>query len=207
MAFTLPKLKFAYDALEPYLSKELVTVHYDKHTKKYFDTTNETIKGTIFEKCETLDELITHKHLKKGSMLYNNAMQAWNHQFYWNCLTPKSESGKPSEKLREEISKAGGSYNKFIEHFNDGAAKHFGSGWNWIVWRGEAINSFATHDADNPLLADDSGFPLLTIDVWEHAYYLDYKNDRAKYLDDIWNIINWEFVDEQYRRATRKDDK
>ena len=202
--FEVPELKYSYDALEPYLSEDIVHYHYDKHTKGYFKKLNELIKGTKFEDIKTLDKLITNKSLLKAdTAIFNNAAQAWNHSFYWNCLAPKDEGGEPSKELKDAMSAAGGSYKKFIEAFNDGAAKHFGSGWGWMVFFKDKVNSFALHDAGNPY-TEDRGIPLLTVDIWEHAYYLEYKNDRAKYLDKIWNIINWNFVNEQYNRATKE---
>lgn len=204
MAFTVPKLKYNYDALEPYLSQDVVHYHYGKHTKKYFDTTNELIKGTMFEKNETLDDMVSKKSLVRArTALYNNATQAWNHAFYWDCLAPRGEGGKANDELDHLIKTTFGDFNKFVENFNDVAAKHFGSGWCWLVYNDEKLNVVDTHDADNPLTLD-TGVPLLAIDVWEHAYYLDYENDRAQYLDKIWNVVNWEFVNERFDRA-RKD--
>lgn len=191
MVFKVPKLNYPQDALEPYLSADIVHYHYDKHTKGYFKKTNELIKGTMFEKVSSLDDMVNRKSLVRAkTALYNSATQAWNHSFYWNCLAPAGEGGKPHED-----------FDKLIDPFIETATKHFGSGWCWFVYDDNKIKVVDTHDANNPH-TENLGVPLLTIDVWEHAYYLDYKNDRANYLDKVWDIINWEFVNEQYERAT-----
>lgn len=207
MPFTVPKLKYTHDALEPYLSEDVIHYHYGKHTKKYFDQLNDLIKGTYFDKYETLDELVSKKSMMSAShALYNNAMQAWNHSFYWDCLAPKSEAGKPNDELKALIEKEYKSCDGLVEKFNEKAAKHFGSGWCWLTVNGDGLSIIDTHDAEN-LFMLNRGTPILTIDVWEHAYYLDYANDRAKYLDKVWNIVNWEFVNEQYGRTRTTDDK
>lgn len=195
MAFELPKLNFEKDALEPYMSKDTVHYHYDKHTKKYFDTTNELIKGTIYENEKSLTDLLPK--LKKGTKLYNQATQAWNHQFWWEALT-SPEQQKNSYKGANSagadlIDRLIGEYNDSFENwqkaFAEIAVKQFGSGWAWLVEHGRKFEIVTTSNADRP-----DGNLLLAVDVWEHAYYLDYQNNRDRYLKDIWNLIDWEIV-------------
>ena len=205
MSFIVPKLKYTHDALEPYLSEDIVHYHYGKHTKIYFDKLNELTKGTNFEK-RTLDDLIKLASIKQNKALFNAVAQCWNHSFYWDCLTSKDKSGKPSDELMTLIEKEYKSCDGMVEKFNDIATKHFGSGWCWLVKSGDGLKIVDTHDATNPI-TEDKGTPLLTIDIWEHSYYLDYMNDRAKYLDKVWNIVNWEFVNEQYGRTRKTDNK
>lgn len=203
MSFTVPKLKFTHDALEPYLSEDIVHYHYAKRTRKYFDTVNELIKGTNFDKIETLDELLDYKRIGENKKLFNNVAQAWNHAFYWNCLSPKDEVGKPSDKLETLIENQFSSFDKMVEQFNDKATKHFGSGWCWVIIKENKLKIVDTHDADNPITRH-IGAPLLTVDLWEHSHELQYPADRAKYLDNIWPIINWNFINEKYDIAIKK---
>lgn len=191
MTFTVPKLKYNYDALEPYLSQDSVHFHYGKHTKKYFDTTNELIKGTIYEKEKSLDDLLPK--LKKGTKLYNQAMQAWNHQFFWNCLAPETE--KPGEFIAKQFK----TVDAFIEEFTEKSTNHFSNGWCWLTIKDKELKIVTTSNADQP--ADK---PLLVIDFWEHAYLynLQYAANRPKYIKNIWSIVNWNFVNENYKNAT-----
>lgn len=201
MAFEIQKLKYAQNGLEPYISKDTLHYHYGKHTKAYFHKTNELVKGTTYAKCDTLEDLLRRKTLKKDSALFHDAAQAWNHTFYWNCLTPKQEQGKPSPELLEAIEKRFESFDSFQEQFNEAAKKQFGSGWAWLYLHTNKLVIETTSNADTPIV-DESKTPLLVVDIWEHAYYLDQQNDRGRYLDKIWNVINWNFVNGQYARAT-----
>jgi Fe-Mn family superoxide dismutase len=188
----LPELPYARDALAPYLSKETLDYHYGKHHAAYVANLNKLIPGTEFEAL-SLEDIV--KKAKPGP-IFNNAAQAWNHGFYWNCLSP--QGGEPTGALAEAIQKAFGSTAKFKADFIDAAVKLFGSGWAWLVRGpdgGLAIES--TSNAGNPMTTGKK--PLLTCDVWEHAYYIDYRNVRAKYLEAYWKIVNWPFVASQLK--------
>ncbi len=187
MAHQLPELPYAKDALAPTISAETLEYHYGKHHQTYITNLNNLISGTEFENA-SLEEII----LKSDGGLFNNAAQVWNHTFYWHCLSPNG-GGEPSGALADAINKTFGSFAEFKKQFATSAATNFGSGWTWLVKNGD--NSLAivnTSNAGCPLT--DGLTPLLTIDVWEHAYYIDYRNTRPKYLESIWGIINWEFV-------------
>ncbi|TFG96309.1 superoxide dismutase [Candidatus Thorarchaeota archaeon] len=199
MAFTVPKLKYNYDALEPYLSQDVVHYHYGKRTKKYFDTTNELIKGTMFEGSKTLDGLIAHKQLKKNTKLYHNAMQAYNHSLYWENLASHKISGSPSKELLTAIEQQWKSVDEMIEQFNNIANNHFSNGWCWLVLEQNKLAIVDTHDANQP-----TGKILLVVDLWEHSHEVQYPADRTKYLNNIWLIINWNVVNEKYDTAIKK---
>ena len=191
--FALPELPYARDALAPYLSKETLDYHYGKHHAAYVANLNKLVKGTDFEGM-SLEEIV--KKAKPGPV-FNNAAQVWNHTFYWNCLSPKG-GGEPSGDLAEAIQKAFGSQAKFKGQFTAAAVGLFGSGWAWLVRKpdgGLAIES--TGNAGNPMTAGNA--PLLTCDVWEHAYYIDYRNVRPKYVEAFWKLVNWEYVASQLR--------
>lgn len=191
MEHKLPKLPFNEDALEPVISKETIEFHYGKHHQAYVDNLNKLIAGTEFEDME-LEEII----MKSGGGIFNNAAQVFNHTFYWNCLAPNG-GGKPEGKLAEAIDEAFGSFEKFKELFSAKAVGTFGSGWAWLVKNQEgALEIVSTGNADNPLTKGQT--PLLTCDVWEHAYYIDYRNARAKYVETFWNLVNWDFVAENF---------
>jgi superoxide dismutase, Fe-Mn family len=184
----LPELPFPPDALAPSISKETIDYHYGKHHAAYVANLNKLIAGTEFEPM-SLDDIV--KKAKPGA-IFNNAAQDWNHTFYWNCLSP--HGGEPAGALAAAIQKAFGSLTKFEAEFADAATKLFGSGWVWLVRKpdgGLAIES--TSNAGNPMaLGGDT--PLLVCDVWEHAYYIDYRNARPKYVEAFWKIVNWPFV-------------
>ena len=190
MAIELPPLPYDRTALEPHISGETLDYHYGKHHKTYVDNLNKMIAGTEF--AETALEDIIRK--SQGAM-FNNAAQIWNHTFYWNCLKPTSGGGggEPGGALADAINKAFGDFAKFKEQFSDTAIKTFGSGWGWLVQRPDGSLALAsTPNAATPLTGDDT--PLLTCDVWEHAYYIDYRNARPKYVEAFWNLVNWDFV-------------
>ncbi|MDR2009015.1 MAG: superoxide dismutase [Bacteroidales bacterium] len=189
--FTLPKLPYEFDALEPNISKKTIEFHYGKHHQAYVNKLNELIKGTDFEN-KTLEEII---RTSEGG-IFNNAAQVWNHTFYWEGFS-KTPVQKPGGKLAEAIDKKWGSFDKFKEEFNNKSIGVFGSGWTWLVKdnKGE-LDIVGTSNAQNPLTTDKKA--LLTSDVWEHAYYLDYQNLRAKYMENFWNIVDWKKIEERY---------
>ena len=187
MAIELPPLPYEKNALEPHISAETLEYHYGKHHKTYVDNLNKMIEGTEFADMP-LEDIIR----KSQGGMFNNAAQVWNHTFYWNCLSPNG-GGEPTGKLLEAINKAFGDFAKFKEQFSETAIKTFGSGWGWLVQRPDgALALVSTANANTPLTGDDTA--LLTCDVWEHAYYIDYRNARPKYVESFWNLVNWEFV-------------
>jgi Fe-Mn family superoxide dismutase len=187
MEHLLPTLPYGKDALAPYISAETLEYHYGKHHKAYVDNINKLIIGTDFEMIPLGDIII-----KSSGGLFNNAAQVWNHTFYWNCLSPNG-GGEPSGELAKVIIKQFGSFSEFKEKFTKTAVTLFGSGWAWLVKNADDTLSIeATSNAGTPL--KDSKRALLTCDVWEHAYYIDYRNARAKYLEAFWNLVNWDFV-------------
>ena len=187
MAHVLPPLPFAKDALEPVISAETIDYHYGKHHQAYVTNLNNLVPGTEFENA-SLEEIVK----KSSAGIFNNAAQVWNHTFYWNCLTPNG-SGAPSGALADAINNAFGSFDEFKKKFSTSAATNFGSGWTWLVKNADGgVEIVNTSNAANPMT--DGKTPLLTVDVWEHAYYIDYRNARPKYLESVWDIINWDFV-------------
>ncbi len=187
MAIELPALPYARDALEPHISAETIDYHYGKHHQTYVTNLNKLIDGTEFADQDL--ETIVHK--SQGGM-FNNAAQIWNHTFYWNCLKPNG-GGVPGGKLAEAIDKAFGSFSQFKEQFSQTAITTFGSGWAWLVQREDgSLGLVSTSNAATPLTGPDT--PLLTCDVWEHAYYIDYRNARPKYLEAFWNLVDWDAV-------------
>lgn len=187
MTHQLPTLPYAMDALAPHISKETLEFHYGKHHKAYVDKLNALIPGTEFEKA-TLEDIV--KKAKGG--MFNQAAQIWNHTFYWHSLSPKG-GGEPSGKLADAIKQSFGSFEAFKKEFSDKAAGQFGSGWAWLVKKSDAKLAVATTgNAETPITGSDK--PLLTCDVWEHAYYIDYRNARPKYIEAWWKLVNWEFA-------------
>jgi len=190
MAIELPALPYARDALVPHISAETIDYHYGRHHQTYVTNLNNQIKGTEFENAD-LETIIR----KSSGGMFNNAAQVWNHSFYWNCLKPNG-GGEPGGKLGEAIAKAFGSFAAFKEEFSKTAIGTFGSGWAWLVQRPDgALALVSTSNAATPLTGADRA--LLTCDVWEHAYYIDYRNARAKYVEAFWNLVNWDFVADQ----------
>ena len=187
MEHTLPPLPYPMDALAPHISKETLEFHYGKHHQTYVTNLNNLIKGTEFENS-SLEEIVK----KSSGGVFNNAAQIWNHTFYWNSLTPKS-AAEPTGKLAAAINAKFGSTAAFKEAFNKSAAGNFGSGWTWLVKKADgSVDIVNTSNAATPLTTAD--VPLLTCDVWEHAYYIDYRNARPKYLENFWALVNWEFA-------------
>jgi len=190
MAIELPALPWARDALAPHISAETIDYHYGKHHQTYVTNLNNLIKGTEFE---GLDLVAIVKKAQGG--MFNNAAQVWNHTFYWNSLTPKG-GGEPSGKLADALKKSFGGFAQFKEDFSKAAVGTFGSGWAWLVQRADGgLAIVSTSNAATPITGSDR--PLLTCDVWEHAYYIDYRNARPKYVEAFWNLANWEFAASQ----------
>ena len=186
MALTLPELPYPREALEPHMSRETLDYHYGKHHKAYVDNGNKLIAGTEFEKME-LDDIVK----KSSGKIFNNAAQVWNHTFFWNCLSPKPTT--PGKKLTDALVKQFGGVEDFKKQFTETAIGTFGSGWAWLVKNADgSLAIVSTQGAGNPLTAGQT--PLLTCDVWEHAYYIDYRNARPKYVEAFWNLVNWEFA-------------
>lgn len=192
MAISLPELPFAKDALAPVISANTLDFHYGKHHKAYVDNLNKLIAGTDLEQkpLEEIIKIAAKDSAKAG--IFNNAAQVWNHSFYWQCLK-KQGGGAPTGKIAAKINATWGSYEKFVEELKNAGATQFGSGWAWLVLEGDQLKITKTANADTPLAHGQKA--LLTIDVWEHAYYLDYQNRRPDYLAAvIQSLINWDFV-------------
>jgi len=188
MAFQLPNPPYPIDALAPKLSKETLEFHHGKHHATYVNNLNKLAAGTPME-SQTLEQII----LKASGPLFNNAAQVWNHTFYWNCLAPRA-GGEPSGALAAAIAKDFGGFAPFKEKFTNAAVTLFGSGWAWLVKNPDgSLAVEQTSNAGTPLTAGKK--PLLTCDVWEHAYYIDYRNNRAKYVESFWDLVNWKFVE------------
>ena len=188
MALTLPELPYPRDALAPHMSAETLDFHYGKHHKKYLDTANEIIPGTEYESM-ALEDII----MKSSGKLFNQVAQVWNHTFFWNCLTPNS--GEPGEKLADALIKNFGGIEAFKKNFFDVAAGTFGSGWAWLVKNSDgSLEIMSTANAGTPMTEGKTA--LLTCDVWEHAYYIDYRNARPSYLEHFWALVNWDFVEQ-----------
>lgn len=189
--FELPPLPFAQDALHPHISANTLSFHYGKHHRAYVDNLNKLRMGTKFEEAG-LEDIIR----KADGPLYNNAAQVWNHTFYWNCLSPQG-GGKPTGELLSAIEETFGSFDEFKAKFSAAAASLFGSGWVWLVCdKKDNLEILSTPNAGNPIREGKD--PLLVIDVWEHAYYLDYQNKRADYIAHFFDLINWKAVEERF---------
>jgi Fe-Mn family superoxide dismutase len=187
MTHELPKLPYALDALEPYISKRTIEFHYGKHHQAYVNNLNKLIVGTDFENA-SLDDIVR----KSGGGIFNNGAQVWNHTFYWNCLKPQG-GGEPTGPLADALLKSFGSFGEFKEKFSTAAATLFGSGWAWLIKKEDGSLAIVQEsNAGNPL--KNGATPLLTCDVWEHAYYLDKQNVRPDYIADFWKLIDWNTV-------------
>jgi Fe-Mn family superoxide dismutase len=192
MEHKLPALPYAMDALAPTISRETLEYHYGKHHQAYVTNLNNLIPGTEFEKM-TLEEIVT----KSSGGIFNNAAQVWNHTFYWNCMAP-NKGGEPTGKLADAIKSTFGSFDEFKKQFSQKAVTTFGSGWAWLVRNKDGKLSIeSTGNAGCPLTAGQKA--LLTCDVWEHAYYIDYRNARPKYVESFWNLVNWDFVADNFK--------
>ena len=187
MIHELPKLPYALDALEPYISKRTIEFHYGKHHQAYVNNLNKLIVGTEFENA-SLDDIV----MKAGAGIFNNGAQVWNHTFYWNCMKPQG-GGEPSGALAAAILKDFGSFAELKEKFSGAAATLFGSGWAWLIKKDDGtLGIVQESNAGNPL--KNGAKPLLTCDVWEHAYYLDKQNVRPDYIADFWKLVDWDAV-------------
>ncbi|TVP83753.1 Fe-Mn family superoxide dismutase [Thioalkalivibrio sp.] len=193
MAHELPALPYEKNALEPHISAETLEFHHDKHHATYVTKLNGLLPGSEFENA-SLEEIVEKA---PAGGIFNNGAQVWNHTFYFNCMSPNG-GGEPSGKLADAINSAFGSVSAFKEKFNDSAVNNFGSGWTWLVQNSDgSLEIVNTSNAANPMR--DGKTPLLTADVWEHAYYIDYRNARPKYLEGFWNVVNWDFVASQMK--------
>jgi Fe-Mn family superoxide dismutase len=192
MTFKLPELPYAKDALAPHMSQETLEFHYGKHHNAYVNNLNNLVKETKFENM-TLEEIIL---TAEGPVFYN-AAQIWNHTFFWNCLSPKG-GGAPTGEVLAAINKKWGSFDKFKEEFTKSAVGNFGAGWTWLAENktGE-LEIVNTSNAQTPIKTHAK--VLLTVDVWEHAYYIDYRNERPKFINAFWSLVNWDFVNQNLR--------
>lgn len=192
MTFQLPKLPFEHDALEPHISKTTLEFHYGKHHNAYVTNLNKLSEGTEFAKMD-LEDIIK----KASGGIFNNAAQVWNHTFYFFALSPNAKT-KPEGKLLQKIEEAFGSFENFVAEFNTAAATQFGSGWAWLVLNNDKLEIVKTSNADNPLR--DGLIPLLTCDVWEHAYYLDVQNRRPDYVSNFWKVLDWSVIENRMKQ-------
>ena len=199
MAFTLPPLPYAFNALEPHIDAQTMQIHHDKHHQAYVDNLNKAIAGTEHEN-KSLEELIASAG-KISPAVRNNGGGHWNHTFFWEILG--AGNGQPSGKLADAINSTFGSLDALKEKVNTAGATRFGSGWAWLIVKDGKLEVTSTPNQDNPLMdvAEVKGTPILGIDVWEHAYYLKYQNRRPEYLTNIWNVINWNKVAEHFDKA------
>ncbi len=200
MAYELPSLPYEYTALEPHISKSTLEFHHDKHHAAYVSKYNDAIDGTEMASMsiEEVIKAIASDATKAG--LFNNAAQAWNHSFYWNCMKANG-GGTPSGALADKIKADFGSFENFVTEFKNAGATQFGSGWAWLVLDNGTLKVTKTLNAANPMTSGQ--IPLLTMDVWEHAYYLDYQNKRPAYIDTfVEKLINWDFVAENFAKAS-----
>lgn len=191
MQHQLPPLPYALDALQPHISRETLEYHYGKHHQAYVTNLNNLVKGSKFENA-SLEEIIR----KSSGDIFNDAAQVWNHTFYWNCLSPKG-GGEAKGALAQAVSRKFGSFGAFKEAFSKSAVGNFGSGWTWLVKKADGtVDIVNTSNAATPLTGSDK--PLLTCDVWEHAYYVDYRNRRPDYVAAFWNLVHWDFAAQNY---------
>jgi len=191
MEHTLPPLPYAKDALQPTMSAETLEFHYGKHHQAYVTNLNNLIKGTEYENMP-LEEIIK----KSQGGVFNNSAQVWNHTFFWNCMKPQG-GGAPTGPVADAINAKWGSFDKFKEEFQKSAVGNFGSGWTWLVKKTDgSVDIVNTSNAGTPLTTENKA--LLTVDVWEHAYYIDYRNARPKFVESWWNIVNWDFVNQNF---------
>jgi superoxide dismutase, Fe-Mn family len=199
MKHILPPLPWAQDALEPVLSRETVEYHYGKHHQAYINKLNDLIPGTEYENL-SLEDIIK----KSSGSLFNNAAQVWNHTFYWHCLAPAAKSTAPKGKFAEALQKTFGSLEEFRKHFSQTAVNTFGSGWAWLIKNATGtLEIISTSNAGTPMTEGKQA--LLTCDVWEHAYYIDYRNARPTYIEKFWDLINWEFVEKNFVGAEKTE--
>ena len=200
MSFELPKLPYAFDALEPHIDAKTMEIHHDKHHQGYTNNLNDAIKGTDME-GKTIENILTNLDMENKAVR-NNGGGYYNHSLFWKVMSPNG-GGKPSGDLAEAINSAFGSFEAFKEKFSEAAKTQFGSGWAWLcVHKGGKVDVCSTPNQDNPLMpkVGCGGTPILGLDVWEHAYYLKYQNKRPDYVGAFWNVINWEEVSANYAK-------
>ena len=206
MAFELPPLPYDYDALEPHIDEETIRVHHDKHHQAYVDNANKALDGTPLAD-KPVEHVLTNLDVLPDDVqgaVRNNAGGHANHSLFWEIMGPDG-GGEPSGDLADAIDDAFGSLDELKKAINDGGINRFGSGWTWLVHDGTALSVYSTPNQDSPLMQSD--YPILGIDVWEHAYYLKYQNRRPDYLEAWWNVVNWDAVAERYANALRLNDK
>lgn len=206
MAYELPKLPYAYDALEPHIDARTMEIHHTKHHQTYVDNANKALEGTDMADLpvEELIQKLDQVPADKKTALRNNAGGHANHSLFWTVMGPQG-AGQPSGDLLQAITEAFGSFDAFKEKFEDAAKTRFGSGWAWLVVKGGTLAVVSTANQDNPMMGEAvagvSGTPILGVDVWEHAYYLNYQNKRPDYLKAFWNVVNWDEVSRRYAAA------
>lgn len=207
MAYQLPQLPYAYDALEPHIDARTMEIHHTKHHQTYMDNANKALEGTEFADLpvEELIQKLDQVPADKKTVLRNNAGGHANHSLFWQVMTPQGQ-GQPTGELAQAINETFGSFEAFKQQFEDAAKGRFGSGWAWLVVKpGGQLAIVSTANQDNPLMgeaiAGASGTPILGVDVWEHAYYLNYQNRRPDYLKAFWNVVNWDEVARRYQQA------
>lgn len=200
MAFTLPSLPYAHDALEPHIDKLTMEIHHGKHHQAYVDNLNKAVAGTENEN-KSLEELVAAAG-KISPAVRNNGGGHWNHSFFWQILAPNA-GGEPKGKLADAIKSTFGSFDEFKEKLNAAGTTRFGSGWAWLIVKDGKLEVTSTPNQDNPLMdvAEVKGTPILGVDVWEHAYYLKYQNRRPEYLKAFWSVVNWDAVSKHYEAA------
>lgn len=192
MAFELPELPYARNALEPHISAETLDFHYGKHHQTYVDKLNGLVPGSEFD-GKSLEEIVK----SSAGGVFNNAAQIWNHSFYWECLSPNG-GGEATGPIADAIDTAFGTFSEFKQAFTDSAINNFGSSWTWLIKKSDgSVAIVNTSNAATPL-TEEGVTPLLTVDLWEHAYYIDYRNARPKYMEAFWNLVNWNFVNSNF---------
>lgn len=199
MSFTLPALPYAHDALEPHIDTLTMQIHHGKHHQAYVDNLNKAITGTEYEQ-KSLEQLVAHAGAISAAVR-NNGGGHWNHSFFWESLSPNG-GGAPAGKLADAINHAFGSFDEFKTKFAAAGAGRFGSGWAWLIVHEGKLTITSTPNQDNPLMdvAETKGTPVFGVDVWEHAYYLKYQNKRADYVSAFWNIINWDYAFDNFKK-------
>jgi Fe-Mn family superoxide dismutase len=206
MAFEVPPLPYAYDALEPHIDEQTMRLHHDKHHQAYVDKANGALEGTDWadESVENILSIIETLPQDKQTILRNNAGGHANHTLFWEIMSPEG-GGEPDGELADAINDTFGSLDELKTALNDGGVNRFGSGWSWLVHDGTGLSVYSTANQDSPIMQSDE--PLIGIDVWEHAYYLKYQNRRPDYLEAWWNVVNWDAVGERYAEAIREATK
>ncbi len=201
MAFELPKLQYAYDALEPYIDARTMEIHHSKHHNGYTTKLNVAVGGTVLE-GKSIEDILVNLDMSNGAVR-NNGGGFYNHSLFWNVMNPEGK-GRLSGELKDAVEAAFGSFDNFKNTFSNAAATQFGSGWAWLcVHKGGAVEVYSTPNQDNPLMPGvaSGGTPILGLDVWEHAYYLNYQNRRPDYIEAFFNVINWNEVERRYAEA------